>query len=168
MARVRIVTFQNSILASLIGLVASIVQLTAAGIVFLSIISVFNGMAILECAAVLLVGLMIEGVGIGLLFLAKYVNRKAEFRKWRDRYTGLERKIATTPEYALEVYLTSQTPDAYAFVTKLNPQVKVLIADYMQQQQKEMEAAITSWDCPVCGHNNHGSAIICAKCNTVK
>lgn len=177
MARIRITTYQNSLVASLLSLVGTCFWIFSGFCLILMVQAIFSGEFEWEMLLMLPLGVLLFAAGVGVNVLANSISERKAFRAWirKIRQAGLEPYIASSAEYALDVYTKNPTEMTVQYIQALNPTAVAHIRAYQaackaaqNEARKQRELESQSWTCSACGHKNAPNALYCEKCSNVK
>lgn len=177
MARIRITTYQNSLVASLLSLVGTCFWIFSGFCLILMVQAIFSGEFEWEMLLMLSLGVLLFAAGVGVQVLARTISERNAFRYWvgKIRQAGLEPYIASSIDVALEVYQKNRTEMTVQYIQSLNPGAVPHIRAFEQAckaaveediRQRELESQ--RWTCSNCGHKNAPNALYCEKCSNVR
>lgn len=113
MARIRIYT--NSVLANIVNILGYL-------FVFTGVAGLFEG--------VILGGILMIGVGLALMFWASNISENKKFTNWKKsvQAKGLEPKIRSSNQVAVQVYNAYPCDKTLKYIQTLNPAAAQMIA----------------------------------------
>ena len=172
MAHIRVTTFKNSVLATIISFCASMVMLFGSMLAAAGIVEMFDNGFSRDGISGILCGLCIVALSIGIMVVAHKVSENAAFKAWVRQIKGLEPAIRASVDVAVKVYMTYPCPRTLHFISKLNPMAGPLIQAQEEARRRKSlelaEAMKTMWKCPECGQMNAEKTAVCTKCFTLK
>lgn len=125
MMRIRYTTYKNSILASAISVIGSIILVvTILGLVRMVIELGFD-------ADIFVVGMFNGAIGVGLQLLGVHISRAKQIKQFQKelKVQGQEVKIAASVEYAISIYNQLPGKEMLAYIGSLNPTAEKRIAN---------------------------------------